>query len=340
MIKACIIGLGPHGNRYFKALKKVSGVSVEAVVDQNEVVLATEEYADVPVKVTSINDLFKHTTDITLAIVATHAASHNKLGIELMENGILYLVITKPYTTNLKDAKALSKVAKEKNVRLGVDHILRYDHTYLWIRSQIETGKWGKLRSIYLQRPGIGLGCLGVHSFDLANFLVGSIPKKVSGWVDEPIGRNPRGAHYVDPGGLVIMDYGQGVRAIVDQIEDGSGPAVTEIIFNFARVRVDEKNNLLEVIEKDRNFVPSPNATPFLRQANPHEKDVKHDMVELLADFLTELTGTDILNANGSNGEVTIEILVAAFISNTNGNIPVHLPLHKEQDLNINLNIT
>ena len=99
---------------------------------------------------------------------------------------------------------------------------------------------------MYLQRPGIGLGCLGVHSFDMANYLIGKSPQKITGWIDEPIGINPRGSQFVDPGGLVVIDYGEGIRATVDQIEDGSGPAGTEIILNHARIRVDEKNNILD----------------------------------------------------------------------------------------------
>src|SRR5690606_38665984 len=113
--------------------------------------------------------------------------------------------------------------ARKKNVRLAVDEINRFDPVIQHRREKIGSGAWGKLKSIYIQKPGIGLGCLGTHSFDLINFLTGTDPLRVTGWVDDPAGKNPRGEHFRDPGGLVIIEYKDGIKGIVSQIEEGAG---------------------------------------------------------------------------------------------------------------------
>ena len=113
------------------------------------------------------------------------------------------------------------------------------------------------------------------------------------------------------------------------------------MVFNNARVRVDEKNNILEVVEKDAIFIPGPNKTATLtRNINPHHKDVKHDMIELLGKMISELISEESIISDGLTGQNTIEILVAAYISNDLGNVPVSLPVSTIESLNRKLAIT
>lgn len=340
MIKAAIIGLGPHGMRMLQSVSQIELIKLVAVVDHDEAKLNQKLVVNSgALKLKDLAELWKH--KIELLMIATNGPSHFAICMEGIRNGITHLLISKPMTTSVSDAIAINKAAAEKNVRVCVDHILRYDDTYQWIKLQILNNRWGNLRRLYLQRPGIGMGCLGVHSFDMANYLTGKQPEKVTAWIDKPVGKNPRGEQFVDPGGLVVIDYGDGLRATVDQIEDGSGPPVTEMVFKYARVRVDEKNNLLEVVEKDPDFVPGPNKkVPLLRFINPHNQEVSHDMVSLLQRITLELISDKPLLSDGITGQNTIEILSAAYISNSSGNVPVALPLLKSDHLNLNLNIT
>ena len=340
MIRAAIIGLGPHGMRILQSISEINTIKLVAVVDRDESKLSQEiviKSGAIPLKNTT--QLWEQ--EIHLLMIATNGPSHFEISMEGIMNGITHLLISKPMTTSISNAVEINKAAAKKNVKVSVDHILRYDETYQWIKLRVLEERWGKLKRIYMQRPGIGLGCLGVHSFDMANYLIGRLPNKVSGWLDNPIGKNPRGEQFVDPGGLVILDYGEDIRATIDQVEDGSGPAVTELIFNHARVRVDEKNNILEVVEKDPGFTEGPNKkAPLVRTLNPHNKEVKHDMVQLIKQNIVNLISDNQLLSDGISGQNTIEILVAAYISNKLGNISVALPISKPEYLTLNLNIT
>jgi predicted dehydrogenase len=339
-LKTVIVGLGPHGIRILQSVLQNESLKLVGVVDRDEKKLNQEVLLKTgAIRSNNLSDIW--TSNIEFLLIATNGPSHINIATEAIKNGVKYLLISKPMTTSIADAIAINDLAKQNNVRIGVDHILRYDDTYQWIKSQVVNKTWGELRRLYIQRPGIGLGCLGVHSFDLANFLTDLNPKNVTGWLDVPIGKNPRGEHFVDPGGLVIIDYGNGVRATIDQIEDGSGPAITELVFNHARVRVDEKNNILEVVEKDSTFVPGPNKkAPLNRNINPHLQEVKHDMIQLLGKMINELISQKAIISDGLTGQNTIEILVAAYISNDSGNIPVSVPISDVEVLNRKLNIT
>lgn len=340
MIRAAIIGLGPHGMRMLTAALRIDTINLVAVVDRDEAKLKQEQVVESKAAgLKDLEELWKH--DIQLLMIATNGPSHAAISLEGIKNGITHLLVTKPFTCSLEDAITVNEAAKKNNVKLSVDHLLRYDFSYAWIAQQAKSDTWGELKRMYIQRPGIGLGCLGVHSFDIANFIVGSTPKTVTGWVDEPVRKNPRGEQFVDPGGTVVMQYDNGVRVVVDQIEEGSGPQSIEMNFKYARVKLDDKLGTLEVVSKDRNFVPGPNKRPVLdRQVNPHIESFKIDTVELLERMLKELVSDEAVLADGDVGQKAVEILAAAYISNSNNNTPVELPLKDEAHIKLYLPVT
>ena len=152
-----------------------------------------------------------------------------------------------------------------------VDHVRCYAPAYQWLRDEIASGRWGRLKTIWMQRPGIGLGCNAVHSFAAIMMLAGAPVERVTGWVDPPVGSNPRGAEFVDPGGLVVLELAGGVRAIVAQIEEGAGPMSADIHLTAGRVRLDERFGTIEIIERDLSVKPGPNRPPVLTRVEPPE---------------------------------------------------------------------
>jgi predicted dehydrogenase len=334
--KLAIIGMGPHGLRMLKSALRIEALTVVAVVDRDSLKLEHLDLEAVPHKLNDLAMLWQTIPDLDALLIATNGPSHAPIAIEAMQHGVKFLLVTKPFACKLADADQMQAMAKEKDVRMVVDHGLRHDETYEWLVGNIQSARWGALRSVYIQRPGIGLGCLGVHSFDLANQIMGAVPVKVTGWLDEPIGKNPRGAEFVDPGGLVVLDYGNGRKAIVSQIEDGSGPMSVEINCNYAKIRVDEKFRVLELVEKEIGAVAKPGKpVPLTRTENPQGRPPSHDIFDLMEKVIRELVSDDAApKADAAHGIRSLEILVAAYISHQNGNMPVSLPLTEEADRN------
>ncbi len=340
-MKLALIGLGPHGLRLLEAAKRIGDVTTVAVIDRDEQKLNLPQVANIAHKLSDLSALWTNQIRPDILLIATNGPSHAPIALEAMDNGVTYLLISKPLACSAEDGIKIIEKAKEKNVRVVVDHALRYDDTYDWIHKQLRSGIWGDLKSVYIQRPGIGLGCLGVHSFDLANYLLNSLPETVTGWVDEPKGKNPRGEQFIDPGGLVILNYSNERRAVISQIETGAGPMSVELICTFARIKVDEKYGQLEVVTKEKGFVPGPGKpVPMTKTFNPHQKEVKHDNVLLMERTIRELIGNEKLNADAQVGLNSVAILAASYLSHQHGNIPYAFPLYKTEDLKLFLPVT
>ncbi len=184
-----------------------------------------------------------------------------------------------------------------------------------------------------MQRPGIGLGCNAVHSFDTVRFLTGRDVRRVTAWVDEPIGKNPRGPDFVDPGGLVVLEMGPDLRAIVAQIEDGAGPTAVEIDLTAARIRLDEQSGAIEIVERDLSVKPGPGRPAAFRRVDaPDGLSAKTDMLVMIEGCLADLLGDGPVGSDGVQGQATVEILVAAYLSHRRGNVPMDVPLSLPAD--------
>ena len=340
-MNAAIIGMGPHGKRLFRAISKIKELNLLAIIDRDEKILALPDFAHVPLRCTSLAEIWGGPDQLDVLLISTNGPSHAPIALEALDHGVSHILISKPIACRLEDALKIKRKKEEKGARVIVDYAMRYTAIYNWISNKIKAGDWGEVKSIYIQREGIGLGCLGVHSFDLANMLMDDTPKKITGWVDEPIKKNPRGAQFIDPGGLVILDYGIGKKAIVSQIEDGNGPRFIEINCQFARLHIDEKFGNLELVEKDRDHIPGPgNPTPLHKTDNPQGEKIRHDLIHLMELIIRELISGGPMKADIDFGINSLEVLIAAYASNQNGNIPIALPLTKEEELKMFLSIT
>lgn len=324
MIKTAVIGLGPHGKRFLQCIAANPALTLTAVVDRDKEKLQALQVDPAVQRLNDLAALWQHQIDLLL--IATNGPSHAPIAMEAMTKGVQYIVVCKPVATSLADARQMEKMARETRTRIAVDHGLRFDKTYRWISKKINEGDLGKLRTIYIQRPGIGLGCLGVHSFDLAAMLSGSEVDDVTAWIDDPILKNPRGDQFVDPGGLVIIHYKNGVKAVINQVEDGNGPMSVELNFTAARIYVDEKFRRMELVRKVTD------ATSGLKQLekieNPQQFEVSHDTVTLMSAILEDLVSGENSLAPLTFGVQSLEVLVAAYTSHDRGHVPIPVPVN------------
>lgn len=331
MLTAAIIGFGPHGKRLYQAVQKIGELKLTGIVDKNE--KAFEKNPELTaIKFNNTQDLYKNKVDVVL--ISTNGPSHHALAIEAMNNNVKYILVEKPMACSVKECIEMIETAKQKNVRLAADKNNRYDPVHQWFRKLIEEKKLGELRSIYFQKPGIGIGGVGTHYFDLANYFVDDFPEYVSGWIDEQKSKNPRGAEFIDPGGLVVMTYKNGVRAMIDQIEDGAGPQLTIMNFTDGRIVHDPKYASLDVKAKDPNVIPKPGVYRAYEQMEiPSEFDLKGNMLQQLEDVIKDLISDKEILSDAKFGMKAVEILSAAYISNENNHTAVKLPLTKKEDL-------
>lgn len=329
-MKTIIIGLGPHGKRVLKAVQSVEKLELHALVDLSQEVLDSIAVEGESIKSQDLDKILE-SQDIKVACITTNGPSHAALAIKCMKAGVKFVMVEKPLACSLAECQKMMDTAEKYGVKLIVDHPRRVSKNYGLVQEMIEKGELGEIRNIYIQRPGIGLGCLGTHSFDLASFFVGKPVQAVTGWVDEPKKKNPRGEKFVDPGGTVVLDYGEGIKGLISQIEDGAGPIFVEINLSAGRVHIDEKTDRLEIIKRDLSIKKAPGKpAAYEHIINPNGIGGKRKLVDEITWLLEDLVNNDSPKSIAKYGYDSIEILVAAYVSHENGHMPVSLPLDKK----------
>lgn len=338
-MKAAVIGLGPHGRRMMEALGRLPEVHLHAVVDRDEAVLKEFAQRDIACYRSAEQMLDGHIPD--LVCIATNGPSHAAIAIAAIERGVRRILLAKPLACSLTEGDRILQAASAAGTRVAVDHIRRHSPIYCWLRERIADGGWGTLRCLWIQRPGIGLACNATHSFDLFRFLSGQQVRRVTGWVDEPLAPNPRGADFLDPGGLVVLECDGNCRAAISQIEDGAGPTSVEIDLTGARVRFDEKSGHIEIIRRDLAIKPGPGRPPAYQSVElPSNISTRIDMIGGLHDAISNLLTDEPLKCDVSHGMAAIEILIAAHLSARRENRPVVLSEITPEDRELWLPVT
>ena len=138
-----------------------------------------------------------------LCAIATESGKHAAIGMDVIAAGS-NLIIEKPISLSIKDAKALIVAAKEKGVKLCACHQNRFNKSIQKIRSAVEENRFGKMlhgaahirwnRSLpyYQQAPWRGTwaqdgGALMnqcIHNIDLLRWMMGDEATEVMAYTD------------------------------------------------------------------------------------------------------------------------------------------------------------
>ncbi len=148
--------------------------------------------------------------DIDVIDIVTPNHTHPEIAIEAAEAG-KHIISEKPLALNVKDAKRMLEAVEKNNVIHMVCHNYRFAPAVQYAKQLIEKGYLGKIHHIrahYLQDfiidpsfpliwrlkkevAGSGaLGDIGIHSIDLARFLVGEI-EEVSSMMETFVKERP-----------------------------------------------------------------------------------------------------------------------------------------------------
>ncbi|EJL29641.1 oxidoreductase [Novosphingobium sp. AP12] len=140
------IGVGIIGNgmatRVFHApyIRACQDLELKAVVARRpDAEAPAEGVAIVPDVETLLAD-----PAIGLVVVATPSATHAEIARQVLEEG-RHVVVEKPFTLELAEARALAALAQERGLVLSVFHNRRWDTDFLAVRSAIEQGLVGRV---------------------------------------------------------------------------------------------------------------------------------------------------------------------------------------------------
>lgn len=184
-----VIGLGAIGGKHVGMLKNLREANIVGVSDLNQD-LVNKTVAGTSIQgYTDYRELLAR-PDLEAVIIATPDHLHKDITIEAAQAG-KHILVEKPIATTVEDGEAMIAAAKAANVKLMVGFTLRFVPHYVQAREIIQSGKLGKIVSVYSRRMNVitqadrlggrigVLHFLGIHDFDLLHWLLGVEPDQV-----------------------------------------------------------------------------------------------------------------------------------------------------------------
>ena len=224
MIDVGLIGYGLAGRAFHApVIRAVPGLRLAAILERRGD-QASERYPEVPI-VRSMEALLEM-RNIQLLVIATPNDTHFALAKQCLLAG-RDVVVDKPFTTTLEQARALVALAKEAGRLLTVYQNRRYDGDFQAIRELVAEGTLGRMVRFETNydryrprlKPGAwrettraGSGILfdiAPHLIDHALVLLG-LPEAVTADV-----RVEREAAVADDAFDIMLHYPRGVRAVL-----------------------------------------------------------------------------------------------------------------------------
>ena len=131
MLQVGIIGLGKLGSIHLRIYNEIKKIGKIYLVDIDPKSLKPHK------NYSHFKDYRRLKGKVNLVTVATPTSSHYQIAKFFLENRIPVLV-EKPLTQNLAEAKKLLKISKETKTLLFVGHVERYNNAYLAVKKIIK----------------------------------------------------------------------------------------------------------------------------------------------------------------------------------------------------------
>jgi predicted dehydrogenase len=132
-IKTAVIGVGHFGRRHAEKYAALPACELVAVVDLDEqraAKLAGE------LGTASLRDYRELLGKVEAVSIVVPTIAHFEVAQFFIENGV-HVLIEKPITTSVEEARALTRLAEERDVILQVGHIERFSPVYMALEERV-----------------------------------------------------------------------------------------------------------------------------------------------------------------------------------------------------------
>jgi len=257
-------------------------------------------------------------------IVATTAPTHSSSTCQAAEAGAKYILCEKPMAVSLAECDRMIEVCKRRGARLAINHQMRFMEQYTEPKRVVQSKAFGGLTSVTVVAGNFGLAMNGTHYFEMFRYMTDEKSLEVTAWFSNEKVPNPRGTQFEDRAGAVRITTAKGKRFYMDTGSDhGQG---VKVIYSgpYGQLVVDElagTMNLSVREEKHRNLPTTSYGMPWVETV---QKIAPADSIGPSRAVLTSLLD-DKNPPTGEEGRLAIAALVAAYVSDEKGHIPVRL---------------
>ena len=174
-----VIGVGAMGQHHVRIYNEMANVDLVGISDVSEIrVKELSSQYGVP----GFND---HTAllkqDLDAVSIAVPTTLHKQIGLDAIACGT-NILMEKPVSDTIENAKDLVNAASDAGVKLMVGHIERFNPAVMKLKHIVDSGLLGKIVSISTKRVGpynprirdVGVILdIGVHDIDIISYLYG-----------------------------------------------------------------------------------------------------------------------------------------------------------------------
>jgi predicted dehydrogenase len=309
------------GRRHIATVRDAAGFILSGISDLSDKALALARDAGAPVHACFLDTAtMLEKVRPECAIISTTADSHFALAKLAVEKGVRLLLVEKPFCTSITQAKKLRELCRKADVRLAVNHGMRFDRHYQQAITVAREEGMGPVTSMTLVGGNLGIAMGGSHMLELFRLLTGKPVRTVRCWLQDDPTPNPRGARFHDGAGRIMAENDNEQRFFADVSPDqGHGMRII-ITTRFAQLDFDVFTRKA-TLSKRR---PDQLDNPLTRYGSPH--DVSEFELEAPSDTWVrtlEALGTGVNYPDGDMGERIVRTLVAFWVSHERGNAPV-----------------
>ncbi len=232
-LSVIIIGCGRVAEKHLKAISKLKGLDLKAVVDTNpdsakrllgsvKGFAGVKQYSDYK---TAIDEVKPSIVSVTVP-----SGLHFQIAKYAMEHGS-NLLLEKPMTMSVSEAREIFELSGKTGLKIAMGHIYRYLPIVGLIKEDIAEGKFGKVThgSIYVRwghgedyyqsaawrgtwkSDGGALMNQTIHAIDLLVWLMGSEPEEASAMIAKRI-RNIEAEDL----GMAVLRLENGALALIE----------------------------------------------------------------------------------------------------------------------------
>ena len=179
-LNVAVIGIGAMGKSHARVYSEMKQVNLVAVCDQNEVEEATAKKYSANYYQTTKKMFDSEKIDAVSVCVPTKY--HREVSIDTISRKIPTL-IEKPMAANEAEASEIIKKSEEKNIKVMIGHIERFNPVIMELKKRIEKNELGKIYKAHCQRLSpfpsrvIDVGVtidLAIHDIDVLSYIINS----------------------------------------------------------------------------------------------------------------------------------------------------------------------
>ncbi len=181
MLKTALVGYGYWGPNVAKQLYKNGGYDFAMICDlkKDRLEMAKKLYANSLVYTSDYETVLRD-SGINMIALAVETSRHYELAKEALLAG-KHIYVEKPFTENMDQAQELKRIAKEKGLKIHVDHIMVYHPAIQKIKEIMDTGELGDILYFACYRQNLGnvkndvnaMWDLSVHDLSIIDYLTG-----------------------------------------------------------------------------------------------------------------------------------------------------------------------